>query len=224
MSNKTDLDHDVYKRFANFGVASIYEASNKNGLIDLDLKQIIPNSRVAGPARTLLLSSGGNRSVHEVMKYVRPGEILAITMESPIPLALIGELLALQAQRARVAGILINGAVRDTDAIREMGLPVWSRWISAQAAAKDEIGQMNVPITLGGVQITPGDAIILDGDGGVVIPENRVAKVLITAEQKYFKEMETKKAILNGDHTYDLYGFSKSSHSLKNSIQTKVSD
>lgn len=224
MSTKTDLGHDVYKRFANFGVASIYEASNKNGLIDLDLKQIIPTSRIAGPARTLLLSSGGNRSVHEVMKYILPGEILAISMESPVPLALIGELLALQAQKAQVAGILINGAVRDTDAIRELGLPIWSRWISARAAAKDEIGQMNVPITLGGVKIMPGDTIILDGDGGVVIPKNRVDMVLATAEQNYLKEMGTKKSIIEGEYTYDLYGFSKSGHSLKDSITTKLSD
>ncbi len=200
---------EEFRRLAQYGVATIYEAGQRRGLIDIELRQIIRASRVAGPAYTVLLGPKGNRAVHEAMKYVAPGEVLVIAVEEPEPIALIGELLALQAKKAGVAGILIDGAVRDLDAIGELGLPIWARWVRARGAAKNDVSSLDIPVEIGGVVINPGDTVILDSDGGVVVSEDRVGDILMLAEQREKNENAVRPRLAGGEFTFDLYGLGK---------------
>ena len=194
------------KRFAHFGVATVYEAAGRAGLIDIPLTQVIPGSRVAGPARTVLCGQGDNLMVHAVLDQVQPGEVLILTMPEPQPVALIGELLATQALVHRVAALLVNASIRDTEELRTLGLPIWTRWTRARGATKTAIGTINQPITIGGATINAGDIMVLDADGAVVIPAARTHAVLEAAQAREQKETALRAQLQTGALTYDLHG------------------
>jgi 4-hydroxy-4-methyl-2-oxoglutarate aldolase len=164
--------------FARFGVATTYMAAGYSGLIDIDLVQIIPGTRVAGPARTVRCGQDDNLMVHAVMASVEAGDVLVITMPAARPVSLLGELLATQAAHRGAAGVLVDAAVRDTGDLRELGLPIWARWVRVTQAAKQAVGAIDVPVTVGGTTIQPGDIIVLDTDGAVAVPAARQAEVL----------------------------------------------
>ena len=117
------MNSNEFKELAGLGVATVYEALGQQGLIDVPLVQVVPGSRVAGPARTVLCGQDDNLMVHAVMEDVRPGEVLVVTMPEPAPVALVGELLAVQARVRGAAGLLIDASVRDLEELRELGLP-----------------------------------------------------------------------------------------------------
>lgn len=164
---------------ATLGTATVHEAGGC-AVVDLDLIQIIPDSRAAGPARTVMCGQSDNLMVHAAMASVEPGEILVVTMPEPLPIALVGELLATQALRHGAAALIIDGAVRDTGALRTLGLPIWARWVRVSGATKERVGALDVPVTLGGATVNSGDIVILDADGAVVVPRDHVEQVLAT--------------------------------------------
>ncbi|HUG34978.1 MAG TPA: 4-carboxy-4-hydroxy-2-oxoadipate aldolase/oxaloacetate decarboxylase, partial [Anaerolineales bacterium] len=152
-------------RFSELGVATVYEASGREGLIDIPLIQIIPDSRVAGPARTVFCGQDDNLMVHAVIEQIQPGEVLVLSMPEPAPVALIGELLATQVKVKGAAGILVDASVRDVSELIELGLPIWSHFIRVRGATKTKIGELNNPVTVGGTSISTGDIVVLDADG-----------------------------------------------------------
>ena len=163
------MNESEINELARYGVATVYEAAGRSGLLDIPLLQLVPGSKVAGPARTVRCGQGDNLMVHAVMDQVQPGEILVLTMPEPEPVALIGELLATQALVRQVAGILVDAAVRDSEELRSLGLPIWTRWIRVRGATKTHVGAINEPVTVGGSSIAPGDLVLLDADGAVAI-------------------------------------------------------
>ncbi len=193
-------------RFAELGVATVYEAAGQAGLVDVPLTQIVPGSRAAGPARTVLCGQDDNLMVHAVMAQVQRGEILVITMPEPAAVALVGELLATQAAVRGVAGILVDGSVRDVETLREMGLPIWSRFVRVRGATKTIVGSLNQPITVGGATIRPGNIVVLDEDGAVVVAADRAAEVLQASLARRDKEAATRKQLDEGALSYDLHG------------------
>src|SRR5512134_3666669 len=128
-------------RFCKLGVATVYEASGREGLIDIPLIQLLPDSRVAGPARTVLCGQDDNLMVHAVIEQIQPGEVLVLTMPEPAPVALIGELLATQVKVRKAAAILVDAAVRDVKELVELGLPIWTRFIRVKGASKSTVGE-----------------------------------------------------------------------------------
>jgi 4-hydroxy-4-methyl-2-oxoglutarate aldolase len=195
-----------FHRLSELGVATVYEASGREGLIDIPLTQIIPESRVAGPARTAVCGQDDNLMVHAVIEHIRPGEVLVLSMPEPAPVALIGELLATQAKVKQAAGILVDASVRDVSELIELGLPIWSRFIRVRGATKTKIGELNVTVTVGGTQIASGDILVLDVDGGVCIRRERVEDVLKASEERLAKEAALRKKLLAGHLSYDLHG------------------
>lgn len=195
-----------YEELARLGVATLYEAAGRQGLIDLPLTQVIPGSRAAGPARIAACGQDDNRAVHEVMASLTPGDVLVLTQPEPAPKALLGELLAIQAKRHGAAAALVGGSVRDVEELRELGLPVWARWVRAAGAVKNTRGQVDAPVTLGGATIRPGDAVVLDTDGAVAIPADRVEEVLTAARARLEKEDTMRAKLHAGTLSYDLYG------------------
>lgn len=194
------------QQFAHYGVATVYEAAGRAGLIDIPLTQVIPGSRVAGPARTVLCGQGDNLMVHAVLDQVQPGEVLVLTMPEPAPVALVGELLATQALVHRVAALLIDASIRDTEELRALGLPIWARWTRVRGATKTSIGTINQPVNVGGATIAPGDIVVLDADGAVVVAAERTEHVLQASQAREEREAALREKLRQGQLSYDLHG------------------
>jgi 4-hydroxy-4-methyl-2-oxoglutarate aldolase len=189
---------------ARLGVATVYEASGREGLIDADFVQLVPGSRAAGPARIVRCGQGDNLGVHAVMAALRPGEVLVLTMPLPEPVALLGDLLATQAQVHGAVAVLVDGAVRDAEEVRALGLPVWARWLRVRGAAKDLPGELDVPVVVGGALVRPGDIVVLDADGACVVAAEREAEVLAAALAREQKERVKRERLQAGELSYDL--------------------
>jgi 4-hydroxy-4-methyl-2-oxoglutarate aldolase len=194
------------RELAELGSATVYEASGRAGLIDLDLHQVIAGSRAAGPARIARCGQGDNLMVHAVMDRAQHGDVLVLTMPEPEPVALIGELLVTQAKQRGVAALLVDAAVRDVAELRDLGVPVWARWIRVRGATKTEVGELDVPVDVGGATINPGDALVLDADGVVAVRAERLDEVLAASRERLEKERAKRARLQAGDLSYDLDG------------------
>jgi 4-hydroxy-4-methyl-2-oxoglutarate aldolase len=189
---------------AELGTATVYEASGREGLVDLDLHQLIPGSRAAGPARTVRCGQGDNLMVHAVMDRAQPGDVLVLTMPDPEPVALVGDLLVTQAKQRGVAALLVDAAVRDTEDLSELGVPIWARWIRVKGATKTEVGTIDEPVEVGGATIRPGDTVVLDADGAVVVRQERVDEVLAASRARLEQEAVKRGKLQAGELSYDL--------------------
>jgi len=203
-------------RLSELGVATVYEASGRQGLIDIPLFQIIPNSRVAGLARTALCGQDDNLMVHAIIEQIQPGEVLVLSMPEPAPVALIGELLATQVKVKKAAGILVDASVRDVNELVELGLPIWSHFIRVRGATKTKIGKLNTTVMVGGTQIASGDIVVMDADGTMCVKRERADEVLKASEQRLAKEDALRKKLLAGQITYDLHGLRETVERNKN--------
>ena len=199
--NESDLNE-----LTRYGVATVYEAAGRTGLIDIPLLQLIGGSRVAGRARTVRCGQGDNLMVHAVMEQVQPGEILVVTMPEPEAVALLGELLANQALVRQVGGILVDAAVRDTEELQALGLPIWTRWIRVRGATKSQVGTINETVTVGGTRIAAGDLVLLDADGAVAIAAARASAVLEASRARVRRETTLRAQLQAGALSYGLSG------------------
>ena len=195
-----------YAELAALGVATVHEAAGRTGIVDLPLIRVVPGSSAAGPARTALCAPEDNTMVHALVAHARPGDVLVLTSAEPAPVAFVGDLLATQARAQGVAAMLVDGAVRDLDELADLGLPIWTRFVRAQGATKGEIGELDVPVVVGGVEIRPGDLVVMDGDGAVVVPAGRVGAVLPAARERAERESAVRQRYRDGELSYDLQG------------------
>jgi 4-hydroxy-4-methyl-2-oxoglutarate aldolase len=184
----------------------VYEASGRCGLIEADLIQVVPGSRAAGPARTARCGEHDNLMVHAAVAAARPGEVLVLTLPQPAPVAVVGDLLATQASVRGVAALLVDAAVRDLDDLRRLGLPIWARYVRARGAGKSVVGALDEPVEVGGAVIRPGDVVVLDADGGVVVGSERVQEVLEASRSRAAHEVEKRRLLQEGALSYDLDG------------------
>jgi 4-hydroxy-4-methyl-2-oxoglutarate aldolase len=194
----------VHDELARLGTATVYEAAGRKGLVDLDLHRIVPGTRAAGPARPILCGQADNLMVHAAIAHANPGDVLVLTMPVPRPVALVGDLLATQAKARGVAGLLIDGSVRDVEELAEIGLPIWARWIRVRGAGKDVPGTIDEPVVVGGARIAAGDTVVLDADGAAVIAQERVEAVLEAAKRREEKERVKRAKLQAGELSYDL--------------------
>lgn len=196
----------VTAELARLGVATVYEASGRQGLVDVELRPLVPGSRACGPARIARCGQGDNLMVHAVMADLQPDEVLVLSMPEPAPVALVGELLATQAQVRGAAAILVDAAVRDSEELAALGLPVWARWIRSRGATKDVVGELDVPVVVGGQQIRPGDLVVLDADGATVVDAARADEVLEASLAREAKEAAKREQLRAGALSYELDG------------------
>jgi 4-hydroxy-4-methyl-2-oxoglutarate aldolase len=196
----------VWDELAALGSATVHEAAGRIGVVDVELIQVVPGSRAAGPARTVRCGQGDNLMVHAAMAACEPGDVLVLTMPEPAPVALLGELLATQAKRRDAAAVLVDAAVRDVEELRELGLPIWTRYVRVRGATKEVSGEIDEPVVVGGATIHAGDAVVLDADGAVVVPAERVPEVLDAARARAEKEREKRAKLEAGALSYDLDG------------------
>jgi 4-hydroxy-4-methyl-2-oxoglutarate aldolase len=195
-----------WEELARLGSATVHEAAARSQVVDLDLVQVIPGSRAAGPARTVRCGQDDNLMVHAAIAEAEPGEVLVLTMPEPRPVALVGELLATQARGRGVAAILVDAAVRDVEELRVVGVPVWAHWIRVSGADKKVPGAIGEPVILGGATIRQGDAVVLDTDGVAVVEQARLDEVLAAAQDRAAREVEKRARLEGGALSYDLDG------------------
>ena len=195
---------DVYGELAALGTATVHEAAGRAPVVDFDLVQVLPGSRAAGPARTVRCGQDDNLMVHAAIAEAQQGEVLVLTMPEPAPVALVGELLATQAKGREVAAMLVDAAVRDLDDLREVGLPIWARYVRVQGADKSVPGVIGEPVEVGGATIRQGDVVVLDVDGAVVVEQERLDEVLLAARGRASREREKRARLEAGELSYDL--------------------
>lgn len=197
---------DAMKELAEAGVATVYEAYGRRGLIEGPWDVVTPGRGVAGPARTAFCGPGDNRAVHEVMAHVQPGEVIVLTMEDPEPVALVGELLATQAIAQGAVGVLVDAAVRDCAQLADMRLTTVTRWRHVRGATKNERGRVNVDVTVGGTVVRPGDIVVLDDDGATSVRAEDVDGLLDDVRARIEKERGLAARWEAGELSYDAYG------------------
>jgi 4-hydroxy-4-methyl-2-oxoglutarate aldolase len=203
-------ENQRFARLAEIGTATVYEASGRQGLIDLPLIQVVPGSRVAGTARTVLCGQGDNVMVHACIEHIQPGEIVVLAQPESQAAALIGDMLVTQMETAGAAGVLLNGAVRDFEELAALGLPIWTQFVRVRGATKTEVGRLNIPVAMGGTIIYPGDIVVMDADGAITVRPSRLDEILEKAEARAAKEAAMRERYKNGERSYDLRGWRES--------------
>ncbi|MFJ3036801.1 4-carboxy-4-hydroxy-2-oxoadipate aldolase/oxaloacetate decarboxylase [Streptomyces tendae] len=206
VTNPPKADAEDVEALAAYGVATVSEAMGRTGLLGPGIRPVQQGVRVAGTAVTVLSWPGDNLMIHAAVEQCGEGDILVVTTTSPSTDGLFGELFATALQRRGVRGIVINTGIRDTQELREMGFAAWSRAVSAQGTVKATGGSVNVPIAVDGQVIRPGDVIVADDDGVVVVPRERALRVAEASEAREQKEAATRAAFVEGQLGLDRYG------------------
>jgi 4-hydroxy-4-methyl-2-oxoglutarate aldolase len=196
----------VFSELAALGSATVYEGGGRRGYVEADLIQVVPGSRAAGPARTVLCGQDDNLMVHAVMAEAHPGEVIVVTMPEPRPVALVGELLATQARARGAAAMLIDGAVRDVEELVGLGLPIWARWVRVQGAGKNIAGSIGESVQVGGVTIRQSDVVVLDVNGAAVVERERLEETLAASRQRAEIERLKLPKLEQGELSFELDG------------------
>jgi 4-hydroxy-4-methyl-2-oxoglutarate aldolase len=195
-----------------FGSATVYEAQGAKGALDSGMKPIDPGMRLAGPAFTVDTRPADNLMLHYAMLKAKPGDVLVVDAKGFVEAGVWGDVFTEQAIKIGLAGLVINGAVRDAAAITRMGFPVFCRALSIKGTGKNQPGRVNVPIHIGEVQINPGDIIIGDRDGLVVVPKGEVEVAIKNSLVREEKENRFREQIRNGASTVELLGLGEVLH------------
>ena len=199
-------DADLIRRLGAAGVATVHEAQGRTGLLRPYMRPIFPAARVAGSAVTVLCGAGDNLMIHAALAVVQPGDVLVVAMMAECTDGMFGELLAQSCLAHGVAGLVIDAGARDVTEITALGFPIWSKAISAQGTTKTIAGGVNTPIVCAGAAVNPGDVIVGDADGVVVVPRASATAVADAADQRLAKEDRTRERLRNGELGLDIYG------------------
>jgi 4-hydroxy-4-methyl-2-oxoglutarate aldolase len=200
---------EVVDQLAPIGTASVHEAIGKRGYLGADITPIQEGVRIAGNAVTVLVHPSDNIMIHAAVELCTEGDILVVATTAPnhpSPHGIFGDLLATSLQVHGVRGLVIDTGVRDTHDLRTMGFPVWSRYVSCQGPIKANPGSVNVPVTIGGAIINPGDVICADDDGVVVVARTEADWALEQSKARLAKEATTRQRLADGELGVDVYG------------------
>lgn len=187
------------------GVATVHEAQGRTGLLKQYMRPIYPHARIAGSALTVLVHPGDNWMIHVAIELCRPGDIMIVGCSTDNADGFFGDLLAESCKAHGIKGLVIDGGVRDTRDLTEMGFPVWSRAVNARGTVKETVGAVNVPIICAGQFVTPGDVVIADDDGVVIVERESTAKVLAAARKREDNEAAKRERLASGELGLDIY-------------------
>src|SRR6266403_1810380 len=198
-------DAAVVKRLGTLGVATVHEAYGRSGLMKPYLRPVWAGGEAAGTAVTVLAHPGDNWMIHVAVEQCRPGDVLVVGCTSDNTDGMFGDLLATSLMARGVKGLVIDAGVRDAKSLREMGFPVWSKAISAKGTVKATLGAVNIPVVCAGINVVPGDAVVADDDGVVVIGRKDAADVVAKGEKRAADEDGKRKQLASGALGLDMY-------------------
>jgi 4-hydroxy-4-methyl-2-oxoglutarate aldolase len=197
---------DTIRALGEQGVATVHEAQGRTGLMRPYMRPVYASARMAGSAVTVCCTPGDNMMIHAAIEVCQPGDVLVVTTTAESTDGMFGELLAVSARAHGVVGLVIDAGVRDTADLASMDFPVWSKAISAQGTVKATPGWVNVPVVCAAAAVRPGDVVIGDGDGVVVVPYEVAPDVARLGQARVDKEASVRQRLRSGELGLDFYG------------------
>ena len=195
---------ELIARLGKSGVATVHEAQGRSGLMSTEMRPVYRGPRISGSAVTALCAPGDNLMLHVGIELCRPGDVLVVTVTSPCTDGYLGDLLATSLKARGATGVILDCGVRDVAEIEAMQFPTWARATSAQGTVKETVGAANVPVVCAGAMVQPGDVIVADDDGVVVVPRATAAEVAEGAARREAKEDAMRGKLEAGELSVDL--------------------